>query len=65
MSNNVVAFPATLWDGRRWWHAGKSYVHLGKLKAIAAPKDWCRAVQWSLKQRLRKQLQQARGNNAA
>jgi len=65
MNDNLIAFPACLWDGHRWWHGGKSYVHLGKLKAIAAPKDWHRAVQWSLKKHLREELQQARGNNAA
>ena len=64
MSDNIILFPACLWDGK-WWHAGKSYVHLGKLKAIASPKDWHRAVQYSLKKHLREQLIAAREGSAA
>jgi hypothetical protein len=65
MDDNVILFPACIWDGRRWWHGGKSYVHLGKLKAIASPKDWHRAVQYSLKKHLAEQLMEAREGSAA
>jgi hypothetical protein len=34
MDDNVITFPSCRWDGRRWWHGGKSYVHLGVLKDI-------------------------------
>lgn len=63
--NNVVTFPACLWDGSMWWHAGKSYVHLGKLKELCTTAEWRRIYEYDIRRHLREPLCESRGGNAA
>jgi hypothetical protein len=65
MDDNVITFPSCRWDGRRWWHGGKSYVHLGVLKDICRLAEWRRIADYDLRRHLREQLKGSLGGNAA
>jgi hypothetical protein len=65
MTNNVITFPSCRWDGRRWWHGGKSYVHLGKLKDLCTPAEWMRIHEYDLRRHLREELRGSTGPRAA
>jgi hypothetical protein len=65
MSDNVITFPHCRWDGRHWWHGGKNYVHLGKLKALCTAAEWRRIYEYDLRRRLRAEVGHATGPRAA
>jgi len=65
MNDNVISFPSCRWDGLRWWHAGRSFIHLGKLKDLCTPDEWKRIYDYDYRRYRRWELLAAGGGNAA
>ena len=64
MSDKVISFPSCLWYGRQWWHAGKSYKHLGILKELCTPAEWKRIYDYDYRRYRRWELLRDRKGNA-